>query len=58
MTIQIVCQNCQTTVTHNPRQISGCNCDPDAPQWCYIELNGSIKGFSQAKWVEVKNNGE
>ena len=53
MTIRIKCSNCNGVVEHNPRQITGCLCDPDAPQWCYIETDGRIKGFSQAKWEEV-----
>jgi hypothetical protein len=47
------CLKCGETVTHNRRQIQGCNCDPDAPTWVYIELDGTIRGFSQAEWERV-----
>ncbi len=49
----IRCLNCGATVTHNPRQISGCNCDPDAPFWCYINKDGEVRGWSLAKWKET-----
>lgn len=56
--MKVRCLNCETLVEHNPRQITGCNCDPDAPQWVYIELNGQVRGFSQARWVEVQDDGQ
>jgi hypothetical protein len=46
------CLKCGTTVTAEPRRIAGCNCDPDAPTWVYIE-NNMVKGFSQARWDVV-----
>ena len=46
------CLNCQTVVEANPRQITGCNCDPDAPTWVYIQDN-RVRGFSQARWDVV-----
>lgn len=55
--VEVVCLKCGEHVVHNPRQLMGCNCDPDSPTWVYIETNGTIKGFSQAKW-EVVNDGQ
>ncbi len=49
--MMIECQWCNTLVKHDLRQLNGCNCDPDAPQWCYIEPTGTIRGNSQASWV-------
>jgi hypothetical protein len=46
----IKCLHCGTIVTQIERRNAGCNCDPDAPQWCYIDTNGRIGGFSQASW--------
>jgi len=54
--IKVKCLKCNTVVEHNPRQITGCGCDPDAPTWVYIETDGRIRGFSQAEW-EVLDNG-
>jgi hypothetical protein len=50
---KVRCLKCGEVVTHNHRQIQGCGCDPDAPTWVYIELDGRIKGFSQAEWERV-----
>lgn len=49
---QARCLSCGVLVVEEPRRIVGCNCDPDAPAWVYIE-NGTVKGFSQAKWEVV-----
>lgn len=51
----IECLHCNTQITHNPRQLTGCNCDPDAPQWCYIDTGGIIRGNSQASMKLVAN---
>jgi len=40
-------------VTHNPKHITGCNCDPDAPQWCYINKDGDVRGWSLSRWEEI-----
>lgn len=53
--IKARCLKCGTVVEHNPRQIMGCGCDPDAPTWVYIELDGRIRGFSQAKWEVIED---
>lgn len=53
--MKIRCEWCDTTVTHVPRRLIGCNCDPDAPQWCYIDHTGDARGFSQAKWHVVES---
>lgn len=54
---RVKCLKCDVVVEHNSRQIMGCGCDPDAPTWVYIETDGRVRGFSQAKW-EVLNDGE
>jgi len=46
----IECVKCGVIVRHDVRQIAGCGCDPDSPTWVYIDTNGVVKGFSQAKW--------
>jgi uncharacterized OB-fold protein len=48
---KIKCNHCGTVVVHDRRNNAGCNCDPDAPQWCYIQPDGKIQGFSQASWT-------
>lgn len=53
MSVAVVCLKCNGRVEHNPRRIIGCLCDPDAPTWVYIEQDGSIRGFSQAEWIEI-----
>jgi len=50
---RIQCLVCHTFVTHEPRHITGCNCDPDAPYWCYIDRDGTPKGWSQARWKVI-----
>jgi hypothetical protein len=52
----IKCLKCGLVIEPNPRQIVGCGCDPDSPTWVYIEPDGSIKGFSQAKWIHLDKN--
>ncbi len=52
---KIRCQHCGVVVVHDKRNVAGCNCDPDAPQWCYITPDGDIKGFSQAKWENIND---
>lgn len=47
---RVRCLKCDHVVIHDPRRIIGCVCDPDAPTWVYIELDGTIRGFSQASW--------
>lgn len=54
MSIKVTCAKCNGVVEHNPRRIVGCLCDPDAPTWVYIEPDGTVRGFSQAKWVSVR----
>lgn len=49
---KVRCLNCHGVVTHDPRQLTGCNCDPDAPQWCYIEKDGRVRGWSLARWED------
>jgi len=60
MTTSILCEWCKQIVTHEPRRISGCNCDPDAPQWCYIDINGTPKGLGSARYIIINegNNNE
>jgi hypothetical protein len=47
---KVRCNNCQHTIVHDKRNVAGCNCDPDAPQWVYIQPDGRVRGFSQASW--------
>lgn len=49
---KVRCLNCHGVVTHDPNRLTGCNCDPDAPQWCYINREGVVKGWSLAKWED------
>jgi hypothetical protein len=53
----IICDWCKQILTHQPRRIIGCNCDPDAPQWCYIDLDGTAKGLRAARYTII-NKGE
>lgn len=55
---RVKCLKCDVVVEHNSRQITGCGCDPDAPTWVYIEMDGRIKGFSQAKWIDISDGKE
>lgn len=52
----IKCLTCNETIEPDPSRVAGCGCDPDAPSWVYVEPNGEIKGFSQAKWIVVDPN--
>lgn len=58
MTKEVVCLKCNAHIKHNPRQIQGCVCDPDAPTWVYIQPDGVVKGFSQSEWREVTDGEE
>lgn len=53
MTNEIWCRTCGKIVKHEPRQNTGCNCDPDAPTWCCILANGTPFSFSGAKYEEL-----
>lgn len=44
------CMTCLQFVVHDPKHLSGCNCDPDASTWVYCEKDGTVKGFSNARW--------
>ena len=48
----ITCQTCGTTVQRQERRIAGCGCDPDAPTWCYIDVDGRPRGLSAANWEQ------
>jgi hypothetical protein len=50
----VLCNKCAATFEHDPRRLVGCNCDPDAPTWCWIEPNGDIRGLSAASWTAWK----
>lgn len=47
------CKKCDTKIMQNKRGIAGCNCDPDAPTWVYIQPDGRVRGFSQSEWEMV-----
>ena len=51
--MKVKCNKCNTTVVHNKRGVAGCNCDPDAPTWVYIQPDGTPRGFSQSDWTVV-----
>jgi hypothetical protein len=53
--LTIRCLTCLNQVEHNPRQLQGCHCDPDAPHWCYIEKDGTARGWSQARWEVISH---
>lgn len=53
--MKVKCLKCEAIVEHNRRQITGCVCDPDAPTWVYIELDGRVRGFSQSKWEVIED---
>jgi hypothetical protein len=48
--VSIQCNKCNATVLHDPKQLTGCLCDPDAPTWCWIEADGRVRGFSHSKY--------
>lgn len=51
--MKVKCNKCNTTVVHDKRNVAGCNCDPDAPTWVYIQPDGTPRGFSQSDWTVV-----
>ena len=51
----VVCSRCDWVVTHDPKRIVGCNCDPDSPTWVYIQPDGRVRGFSQAEWKDYND---
>ena len=55
---KVRCKKCLTVVVHDKRNNAGCNCDPDAPTWVYIQPDGKVRGFSQAEWEEVADGKE
>lgn len=48
-----VCLKCQHMVTHNPKRLEGCLCDPDAPTWIAITTDGRLLTMSHAKYAEL-----
>jgi len=54
--IMVKCLTCNAVVVHDKRNIAGCHCDPDAPAWVYIQPDGKVRGFSQAKWEEYNDS--
>lgn len=52
----IRCLKCGATIVPDPTRIVGCECDPDSPTWVYVEPDGTIKGFSHAKWQIIDEN--
>jgi len=53
MTSAVKCKKCDAIVVHDKRNVAGCNCDPDAPTWVYIQPDGRVRGFSQSEWEMV-----
>ena len=52
--MRVQCLKCRAIVEHDPRRIRGCVCDPDAPTWVYVDVNGEAKGFSQAMFIQLE----
>jgi len=50
--LKIRCLTCNTIVVHDKRNVAGCNCDPDAPTWVYIQPDGRPRALGQGKWEE------
>jgi len=46
----IKCLRCEYTLTHNPKHLVGCGCDPDAPSWIAIQSDGRLLKMSDAKF--------
>lgn len=46
----IECMKCKAVVRPVPERTAGCQCDPDAPTWCYIGPDGKPRGLSLARW--------
>jgi hypothetical protein len=55
MTHAVVCLKCQHLVKHNPRQLEGCRCDPDAPTWIAITQDGRLLTMSHANYAELSD---
>lgn len=51
----VVCRNCNLLVEYNPRKLSGCACDPDAPTWVAIEPDGRILKMSSASFTVLED---
>jgi len=50
--LKIRCLTCGAIVIHDKRNVAGCNCDPDAPTWVYIQPDGRPRALGQGKWEE------
>lgn len=51
----LVCLRCNFLVTHDPKKLSGCICDPDAPTWVAIEPDGRILKMSGAEYMALSD---
>jgi len=52
MMYSIRCRQCATTVVHDPNQLQGCCCDPDATSWVAIGKDGRLLKMSGSN-IEV-----
>lgn len=53
-TFEICCQKCDGIIKHNPDQLAGCLCDPDAPSWVGWARDGQVIATSHASWEFFK----
>jgi hypothetical protein len=51
----LVCLRCNFLVTHDPKKLSGCTCDPDAPTWVAIEPDGRVLKMSGAEYMALSD---
>ena len=58
MMYSIRCRQCATTVVHDPNQLQGCRCDPDATSWVAIGKDGRLLKMSGSNIEVLKDNDE
>jgi len=51
--IEVKCNKCLYTITHDPMRLKGCNCDPDAPQWIAIARDTRFMHGSDAHFTVI-----
>lgn len=48
MIYQVKCNACKGVIIHDPKQLTGCLCDSDAPTWVGIGKDGRLIHYSQS----------
>ena len=48
MIYQVRCNACKGVIIHDPKQLTGCLCDSDAPTWVGIGKDGRLIHYSQS----------